>query len=149
MLGEESGGVPGEGAGSSHSAPGVRLQVILLRQVGEGAQRLEQTVGTLEDYLDLDINARKMEVVDLNAVFVAALEKVQPHLRGRAVTVAPLPKVLGRPLLLARTLLCILDYILRAGPVAGSLPVAIRAEETNDSWNIWFAGLPEGGGDLA
>lgn len=122
----------------------------LLRQVGEGAQRLEQTVGTLEDYLDLDINARKMEVVDLNAVFVAALEKVQPHLRGRAITVAPLPKVLGRPLLLARTLLCILDYVLRAGPpVAGSSPLTVWAEETNDSWNIWFAGLPEGGGDLA
>ncbi len=114
-----------------------------LQRVADGARRLEQTVGTLEDYLDLDINARPMEAVDLDAVLAAALEKVQPLLGEGQVTVTPLPKVAGRPILLARAVLCILDYALKARPPGHALPLTVWAEGQNGNWRIWFAGLPQ------
>ena len=128
-----------EHGGGPLDADGVRH----LQAVMDGAKTLERTIGTLEDYLDLDINARPMETVDLGAVFAAALEKIQPLTDDDRITLAPLPKVLGRPILLARAALCILDSILKARLPEQPLQITVSAEGQDGLWRICFAGLPQ------
>jgi signal transduction histidine kinase len=113
-----------------------------LRFVAEGARRLEHTVGTLEDYLDLDVNARRIEPVVLDAVLAAALEKIQPLAGNDRVTAMPLPIVAGRPVLLARAFYCILDCALKARQPGHPLHLQVWAEGQDGNWQIWFAGMP-------
>ncbi len=114
-----------------------------LRGIAEGARHLEDTVGTLEDYLDLDVNARVTEPVALDAVLAAALEKVGPHMDASdRLEMAPLPTVTGRPVLLARAFFCILDYLARARLPGRPLELSVAAEGRAGAWRIRFSAAP-------
>ena len=120
-----------EDSGSSH-----------VELIADGACRLENVVGTLEDYVDLHINGRAMEVLDLYSILAAAVERIDRPKGWGEVIIHPLPKALGRPIPVARAVLSILEFAVRVRPSGGSVPLVIRAKEENGECCLWFSGLP-------
>ena len=110
--------------------------------IADGACRLEKVVGTLEDYVDLHIDGRPMEVLDLDAVLAAAMEKLHRSKGEGKVIIHPLPKVLGRPIPVARAALSILQFAVRVRPPGCPVPLVVSAKEEKGECCLWFSGLP-------
>jgi hypothetical protein len=108
----------------------------------DGACRLEQAVGTLEDYVDLHINGRAMEVLDLYSILAAAIEKIHRPKGWGEVNIHPLAKVVGRPIPLARAVLSILEFAVRVRPPGCPVPLEIWTKEENAECCVWFSGFP-------
>ena len=110
--------------------------------IADGACRLEQAVGTLEDYVDLHINGRAMEILDLQSMLAAAVEKIHLPKGVGEVIIHPLPKALGRPITVARAVLGILEFAMRVRPPGCQMPLEVSAKEENAGCCLWFSGLP-------
>ncbi len=118
----------------------------MLGAVLTGTYRVREIVETLEDYLDLDINARR-EPVALDAVVAAAMETLGPAFADGGVNAESLPVLSARPVPLARAVRRLMEAALEC-PVAGTpRRLCIAAAEGDGYWRIAFS--DNGAGDTA
>jgi len=103
-----------------------------------GALRVQEISQNLEDYVDLGINLQTSPVA-LDAVVMAALEKLYPPVKASEVEIQLLPTLTTKPVLLARAIRRVIEASRISEQPSAAWRLIVSASEQGGEWSITFS----------